>query len=115
MANKCDTQILQVIARQFARHLAVYRVIAEGRRVLLEVPARAAMRLCPCGDPRLRGAADEPADQMSHSAFAAGTIWLAIHLGRMAGEPVEAQNNMAGASVRGRGEGHRAPPGLQLN
>jgi hypothetical protein len=37
---------------------------------------------------------------------------LAIHLGCMAGEPVEAQNNMAGASVRGQGEGHGAAPGL---
>ena len=30
---------------------------------------------------------------------------LAIHLGCMAGEPVEAQNNMAGASVRGARRG----------
>ena len=37
---------------------------------------------------------------------------LAIHLGCMAGEPVEAQNNMAGASVRGQGEGHGAAPRL---
>jgi hypothetical protein len=33
----------------------------------------------------------------------------------MAGEPVEGQNNMAGASVRGQGEGHALPPGLWLN
>jgi len=37
---------------------------------------------------------------------------LAIHLGCMEGEPVEAQNNMAGASVRGQGEGHGAALGL---
>src|SRR5438067_13751165 len=40
---------------------------------------------------------------------------LAIHLGCMAGEPVEAQNNMADASVPAHGQVMALPPRLRLN
>jgi hypothetical protein len=39
---------------------------------------------------------------------------LAIHLGCMAGEPVEAQNSMAGASVRAQGQVMELPPRVRI-
>jgi hypothetical protein len=40
---------------------------------------------------------------------------LAIHLGCMAGESVEAQNNMIGASFPGQERVMELPPGLWFN
>jgi len=36
MADKGNTQFLEVVGRQFAQDLAIYRVIVEGRHVLFE-------------------------------------------------------------------------------
>jgi hypothetical protein len=41
--------------------------------------------------------------------------WQQIHLGCMAGEPVDAQNNMTGASFRGQERVVELPSGLWLN
>jgi hypothetical protein len=98
-----------------ARNLILGSMIPDSERgwaQLIREEARGRMRFGEgCLDPRVADATG------CHNLLRKGApddfqFGLAIHLGCMAGEPVEAQNNMSGALVRAQGQVMKLPSGL---
>ena len=116
--------VVQVALRQDADHVVGVQVNRVGirRRAITATPAHDLPRPGPQKvfprdhgegrlDPRVPDATG------CHDLLCKGApddfqFGLAIHLGCVAGEPVEAQNNMAGASVRGQERVMELLPGL---